>query len=279
MLLAMRRRMSNNGSQAQGTEQPAEALPTWTSLALRAAVVLSILASMVGVYSSCESFRPVKFQAEALEGPEASQPAHPVLKANSPELLDEKPVYSRYLTVYSRRYRLEGGREAEFDVVGHPSLEGFTFVVVCPVSLPRQAGGRPRFTLVQEFAAGSGSWHFAFPTGGVNRGEGLQAAAARELGEEAGLEASNGLFSLLPPEHTGILEIKWSRNRFQPFLALGVVQSDKHPVHRDVEETGLEVLEADEFQVMKLISSGDMFLPSAVTFQLAMQWLQAHGKA
>ena len=105
-----------------------------------------------------------------------------------PVLLSEKVVYHRYFDVYDRRYRLPGGREASFDVVGHPNLEGWLFVVVCPVVVKRGPQNELMLAVVREFAAGSGTWHYALPTGCVDKGETPKQAALREMAEEVGLQ-------------------------------------------------------------------------------------------
>jgi len=209
-------------------------------------------------------------------GPDGAQ------AAEVPVLLGERLAYRRYFAIYDRRYRYPDGHIADFDVVGHPSLENFRFVVVCPVLAPGSGGGssessaKPTFTFVREFAAGSGAWHYALPTGGVERGETPNSAAARELAEEAGLEAER-LVPLLPEGHPGILEVKWSRNRFRPFLALGARPAKGALPERPAEEKAMRVLSVDEEGALDLLRSGDLFLPSSVTLQLALDWLRTHG--
>jgi hypothetical protein len=45
---------------------------------------------------------------------------------------------------------------------------------------------------------------------------------------------------LLPEGHPGLAEVKWCRNRFQPFLVIDP-QPDGTPGSRDAEEVSLEV--------------------------------------
>lgn len=58
-------------------------------------------------------------------------------------------------------------------------------------------------------------------------------AAESELSEEAQLKASE-LINLLPNDHPGVMEVKWCKNRFYPFLALDVTQ-DSDPKPKDEE--------------------------------------------
>ena len=64
--------------------------------------------------------------------------------------------------------------------------------------------------------------------------ESLAACAAQELAEEAQLCAPE-LLPLLPPGHGGVHEVKWCRNRFQPFLAIAP-EAIAEPPPRDPEE-------------------------------------------
>ncbi|CAE8601077.1 unnamed protein product, partial [Polarella glacialis] len=41
-------------------------------------------------------------------------------------------------------------------------------------------------------------------------------------------------------------------------------------------ESGIKAFSADEAAAWKLLRSGDMFLPSSLTFQLAIHWLREH---
>ena len=60
-------------------------------------------------------------------------------------------------------------------------------------------------------------------------------AAQCELSEEARLTGGEWI-RLLPPAHPGISELKWSTNRFMPWLVLDAVP-DSAPLPRDEDGT------------------------------------------
>lgn len=84
------------------------------------------------------------------------------------------------------------------------------------------ARGAPQVTLLREHCQGPNAMMFVLPTGGFDpRRHGDREACARaELSEEARL-AGGAWQRLLPPGHAGLAEVKWSPNRFTPFLCIG----------------------------------------------------------
>ncbi len=82
--------------------------------------------------------------------------------------------------------------------------------------------GAPQVTLLREHCQGPNAMMFVLPTGGFDpRRHGDREACARaELSEEARL-AGGAWQRLLPPGHAGLAEVKWSPNRFTPFLCTG----------------------------------------------------------
>ena len=102
-----------------------------------------------------------------------------------------------------------------------------------------------------------------------------QQAAAAELSEEAFL--SGGTWHCLLPEgHAGVLEAKWCRNRFTPYLCIDPV-ADAKPGARDAEEE-IEVLrEVPLGRVREMMAAGEMLLPSLQTCVSALAWLAKAG--
>lgn len=61
---------------------------------------------------------------------------------------------------------------------------------------------------------------YGVPAGGLTEAHGTKEECARaELSEEVHLRGGE-LVRLLDPDHPGLLEIKWCKNRFTPFLVL-----------------------------------------------------------
>jgi len=80
---------------------------------------------------------------------------------------------------------------------------------------------------------------------------------------------------LIPDEHPGLLEVKWSCNRFTPFLVLDPKRDAKpHPM--DPEEV-IEILTVDIPSLKEIMYGGYMMLPSVVTCSMALKYLQDQG--
>ncbi len=93
--------------------------------------------------------------------------------------LEERPAFSGHVRVVTRTYLLPNGETMDWDIV----LGGTTVAV-----LARADDGR--FVLVRQYRPGPGRVLLELPGGKVEGGEDPVAAAARELREETGFEAS-----------------------------------------------------------------------------------------
>ena len=145
---------------------------------------------------------------------------------------EEREVYRRFLAVYDRKVVYPDGRAADFDIVGHPRSYHFVCVFVFhtadrSVTLLREfaQAGLPEAALVFGLACGRYD---------PRKHRSAQHAAESELSEEAQLEGGRWT-RLLPADHPGVLEAKWCRNRFTPFLCVDP-QPAAHPLPRDAEE-------------------------------------------
>ncbi|KAK9843778.1 hypothetical protein WJX81_005907 [Elliptochloris bilobata] len=195
-------------------------------------------------------------------------------------IVSELVVHQRYLTLFNRRIRfpaVEARPEVEYDydIVGHPQAD-FHFCVTFPFHpLPDgQRGGE--VTLLREHCQGPNKMMFVLPTGSFDpkRHGGREACARAELSEEAHL-AGGEWQRLLPADHAGLAEVKWSPNRFTPFLCIGP-QADGMPGARDAEEF-IEVHRVGLAKLRALMTGGDMLLPSVATCFLALDRLRCLG--
>ncbi len=123
--------------------------------------------------------------------------------------------------------------------------------------------------------------HFvwSFPAGGVDaaRHASLEATAAAELSEECALRPTAPLIRLLPDGHPGLLETKWSRNRYTPFLAIDPAP-DATPGTRDPEEAHMSVHRVPLSRLEgELLYGEDVLPPATVTAQLALRELRRRG--
>lgn len=130
-------------------------------------------------------------------------------------------MYKRYLTVYSRTVRFPDGRDVDWDVVGHLQPNP-VFVVIFPFSTTTGTT-----TLVREYSQGPNEFKYTLAAGQFERKKHTSAldAAQRELAEEARLSAGTWI-SLIPDDgsHDGVSELKWSTNKFHPWLCLDPVR-------------------------------------------------------
>ena len=186
----------------------------------------------------------------------------------------ERVVYKRFLQVESREVAYPDGRTASFDIVGHPKNR-YVFVVVFVFHTASQS-----VTLLREFAqaAPPHSTHvLSLPCGGYepSKHASMEAAARAELSEEAHL-SGGAWHCLLPHQDPGILEAKWCRNRFTPFLCIDP-EADSRPGARDAEEE-IEVLrEWPLTRLREAMAAGELLLPSLQTSVSALAWLERAG--
>ncbi len=231
--------------------------------------------------------------AEAVEAAEAAEAAGPApdctpeaaagvaggsadgFSAEGFSVVSESSAYRRYLQVEDRLVRYPDGREARFDIVGHPS-NGHCFVTVfayCTASAT--------VTMLREFAQAApphGTTVLGLPCGGYDPGRhsSMLHAAQLELSEEARLRGGSW-HPLLPDGHPGILEAKWCRNRFTPFLCIDPVPDDA-PGARDAEEH-IEVLHDTPLRRLReAMAAGELLLPSMQTCFCALEWLRREGR-
>ncbi|KAL1520653.1 hypothetical protein AB1Y20_022225 [Prymnesium parvum] len=186
-------------------------------------------------------------------------------------ILSETRAYNRYIQVEHRRVAYPDGREVDFDIVGHPK-NSFHFVVVFAFDSASRT-----ITVIREFAQAAlphSAVVLGLPCGGFDGGKHTSRlhAAQCELSEEAQLTGGTW-HSLLPEAHPGILEGKWSRNRFTPFLCIDPVP-DKTPGEKDAEEhISAQQLSVEE--VRQACLAGDMLLPSMQACVSAFAWLES----
>ena len=180
-------------------------------------------------------------------------------------------AYSRYLQVQDRQISYPDGRVARFDVVGHSRNE-YAFTVIFVYHTATQG-----VTLLREFAQAApphGARVLTLPCGGYDPGKhgSVLMAAKAELSEEARL-CGGTWHCLLPEGHPGVLESKWCRNRFTPFLCVNP-SADAAPAARDAEEQ-IEILSAWPLpKVIEAMETGELLLPSLQTCVSALAWLR-----
>ncbi|KAK9818693.1 hypothetical protein WJX74_007454 [Apatococcus lobatus] len=191
------------------------------------------------------------------------------------EIVHEKQVFKRYLTLYDRRIKFPAQKgqqrqEHDYDIIGHPQC-GFHFVVTFPFHASSNDG---QVTLLREHAQGPNQMMWVLPTGGfdpLKHGDSWEAGARAEMSEEAHLNGGD-FVQLTPAGHPGIVEGKWCANRFTPFLCLNP-QADLSPGSRDEQEC-IEVHRISIAELREIMHSGDMLLPSITTCFLALARLQ-----
>jgi len=196
---------------------------------------------------------------------------------------DESLLHTRYLTVFNRTVRLPCGphgthnREFHFDVVGHPK-NNFHFCVVFPYHRAKHESEKPTVTVLREYCQGPNAFMYTLPTGGFDpeQHQTLEQCARSELSEEAQLKGGS-MVSLIEEDHPGIVEGKWSLNRFTPFLVIDA-EKDEQPRQKDEEEI-IEVHKVCLEDLHNIMISGKLQLPSLATCYLAFERLKSMGYA
>ncbi|CAI5488637.1 unnamed protein product [Closterium sp. Naga37s-1] len=118
----------------------------------------------------------------------------------------------------------------EYDVVA-ATTKSCHFVCVLPFHSKTKT-----VTLLKEYAQGANALVYTVPCGGyTDNHTSLEDCARRELSEEARL-CGGQLIKLVGDDHPGLLEVKWCKNRFTPFLVIDP-QDDSDPLPRDLEVT------------------------------------------
>lgn len=197
-------------------------------------------------------------------------------------ILSQKQIYQKYVTVYDREVRFtsaETGEETDlhFDVAGHPKCD-FRCAVVFPFHRYGEGRAGGEVTIIREYCQGTNEMMYCLPTGGFcpERHSSLEACARAELSEEAHL-CGGQWERLLPEDHKGIAEMKWSMNRILPFLVIDP-EEDTAPGARDVEEQlVMTSLRVDLKEFKRLLRGGNMTLPSVMTSYYALDFLEEHG--
>ncbi|KAH6569487.1 hypothetical protein BASA50_010933 [Batrachochytrium salamandrivorans] len=182
-------------------------------------------------------------------------------------IVAEQQSYKRFLTVWSRRVKFPDGREVDWDVAGHGTLSP-AFATVFPYNTETK-----KVRLIVEYAQGPNLMSYTLAAGGFDprKHADIQETAICELSEEAKL--CNGKWiRLIPDAHNGIPELKWSRNRFVPFLVINA-EEDITPLARDAEEC-IETLDVTLDELQHMILNGLVMLPSVQTTLMAMDWLR-----
>ncbi|KAJ3412285.1 hypothetical protein HDV05_000996 [Chytridiales sp. JEL 0842] len=195
-----------------------------------------------------------------------------MLKADEgfPVVGEEVRGYKRFLQVWQRKTQLPG-QVVEWDVVGH-AAENPAFCVVFPFFTKTKTT-----TLLLEYMQGINRIRYSLVAGAFDRKKHktISDTATSELSEEAYLTGGR-MVCLLPEAHEGVMEVKWCRNRFIPFLCIDP-EIDPNPLPRDAEE--LIQLERDVTmeELDEIIVSGDMSLTGTQTIVMAKAWLQKNG--
>ncbi|KAG2441566.1 hypothetical protein HXX76_003187 [Chlamydomonas incerta] len=214
-------------------------------------------------------------QLLALE-PYLAPESHPWFKRI--DVKEDRLVHRRYLAMYDRTVQFTSttgqAHAVQYDVVGNPHMD-FRFTVAFPFH-PATAKAPAQVTLVREYAQGPNALMFTLPCGGFDpvRHTSLRHCAIAEMREEAMLVGGE-MVDLLPEDHPGQSELKWSRNKFKPFLFIDPRYDPSGCASRDEEELTIEVVRVTIPELYSIIQSGQMMLPSVFAAFLALEVLKA----
>lgn len=179
-------------------------------------------------------------------------------------IIKEQCLHKHFLTLDSRTVEYPDGRKVEWEVAGHnaPFATVFAFNTAT-----RKA------TLIVEYAQGPNQCKYSFAAGGFDpqKHRTLADTATHELSEEARLRGG----TLVRLSSDSIAELKWSTNRFVPFLVLDP-HADPHPRPRDAEEA-IVVVEMTLPETEEVIAQGRMMLPAVQTYLMGKRYLLQNG--
>ena len=194
------------------------------------------------------------------------------------KVVSEDVSYQKYLTLYDVEIEfpaIDGASAVvhNFDVIGHPRAN-FRYCVAVPFHQHHSRDWRKgEMIVLREFAQGNASMCYCFPTGAFDprKHTTLLDCAKAELSEEAHLQSDTWIPLL--SEANLQSEVKWCRNKFQPWLCIDP-ETELNPGVRDVEEAFIEVHRMSITELRKLAKSGKMLLPSVATLYWALDWLE-----
>ncbi|KAG2441555.1 hypothetical protein HXX76_003176 [Chlamydomonas incerta] len=196
------------------------------------------------------------------------------------DVTEDRVIYKRYITVYDRavEFTSDSGQAhtLHYDVVGHPQCH-YQFSCSFPFH-PATATTPAQVTVVHEYAQGPNALMYSLPCGGYDprKHTSLRECAIAEMREEAMLVGGE-VVDLLPEDHPGQSELKWSRNKFKPFLFIDPQPDPSGHAARDAEEHTIEVLRITIPELHRLIHSGQLMLPSVYAAFLSLEVLKARG--
>ncbi|KAG2441567.1 hypothetical protein HXX76_003188 [Chlamydomonas incerta] len=194
------------------------------------------------------------------------------------DVLDDRMIHKRYMAMYDRtvQFTSDDGQShtVQYDVVGNPRMD-FRFSVAFPFH-PATATTPAQVTVVREYAQGPNALQFTLPCGGFDpkKHTTLRDCAIAEMSEEAMLVGGE-IVDLLPEDHPGQSELKWSRNKFKPFLFIDPQPDPSGHAARDAEEHTIEVMRVTIPELYGIILGGQMMLPSVFAAFAALEALKS----
>ncbi|KAH8913598.1 hypothetical protein BT69DRAFT_1358979 [Atractiella rhizophila] len=186
-------------------------------------------------------------------------------------IVSENTAYKRYVSVKDRKVQFPDGRIIDWDVVGHGSPAP-NFTVVFPFHSASKT-----VTMIREYAQGTNTFHISFPSGSVDwkKHTSAEHGARNELNEEARLEGGTWIL-LVDEKDEWLPELKWSTNRFIPYLVIDPLPSSS-PLPQDDEELIEPIHNVTFEQFKQFLRNGQVMGPSAQTFLIAVERLKEMG--